>query len=191
MEGPGRVLGIVASPHCSGNTATLVKEVLKGAVENGYETELLCLGDLNINPLIACASDEPYGVTGPEDDMELIYSSLEGIRCLVFGTPIFFDHISARAKIFIDRLIYYSKGDTKDRFPKHVKVVIIATYAWKKPEAYSNVVEWLKDRLEYYGAYWKLQVTATLQAENTLKEPVADRSNLLRKARQIGRTLSY
>ncbi|MDH5713506.1 MAG: hypothetical protein OEY83_06175 [Candidatus Bathyarchaeota archaeon] len=45
MKGSKRVvLGIVASPHNSGNTATLVKEVLKGAEEKGYETELKCLG---------------------------------------------------------------------------------------------------------------------------------------------------
>jgi len=58
MKSSKRVLGIVASPHNSGNTATLVKEVLKGAEEKGYETDLKCLGDLKINPLIASASDK-------------------------------------------------------------------------------------------------------------------------------------
>ena len=186
MESSKRVFGIVASPHNSGNTATLVKKVLKGAEEKGYEIDLKCLGDLKINPLIASASDEPYGVTGPKDDMELIYSSLEKMNAFVFGTPIYYDHVSARAKIFIDRLIYYDKENTKDRFPKNVRAVIVVTYEWDKPKAYSSVVEWIKNTLE---EYFKMKVVASLQAENTVKNPVANREDLLNKARQIGRNL--
>jgi multimeric flavodoxin WrbA len=186
MKSSKRVLGIVASPHNSGNTATLVKEVLKGAEPKGYETELKCLGDLKINPLIASASDKPYGVTGPKDDMELIYSSLEKMNALVFGTPIYYDHVSGRAKIFVDRLIYYDKESTKDRFPKNVRAVIIVTYEWNKPEAYSSIVGWIKNTLE---EHFKMKVVATLQAENTEKNPVANREGLLKKARQIGRNL--
>jgi len=196
MESSKRVLGIVASPHNSGNTAILVKEVLKGAEEKGYETDLKCLGDLRINPLIASASDKqsiwspysdkPYGVTAPKDDMELIYPSLEKMNAFVFGTPVYFDHVSARAKIFIDRLIYYIEESTKDRFPKNVRVVIIITYGWDKSEAYSSVVEWIKDTLE---EYFKMKVVASLQAEDTAKNPVANREDLLKKARQIGRNL--
>jgi len=191
-----RVLGIVASPRNSGNTAILVKEVLKGAEEKGYETDLKCLGDLRINPLIASASDKqsiwspysdkPYGVTVPEDDMELIYPSLEKMNVFVFGTPIYFDHVSARAKTFIDRLIYYDKENTKDRFPENVRAVIIITYEDDDPEAYSSVVEWIKHTLE---EYFKMKVVASLQAENTVKNPVANREDLLKKARQIGRNL--
>ena len=193
MESSKKVLGIVASPHNSGNTAILVEEVLKGSEEKGYETDLKCLGDLRINPLIASASDKqsiwsqysdkPYGVTVPKDDMELIYPSLEKMNVLVFGTPIYFDHVSARAKIFIDRLIYYIEESTKDRFPKNVRAVIIITYEWDKPEAYSSVVEWIKNTLE---EYFEMKVVASLQAEDTVKNPVANREDLLKKARQIG-----
>jgi len=196
MKSSKRVLGIVASPRISGNTAKLVKEVLKGAEEKGHETDLKCLGDLKINPLVASASDKqsvwspysnkPYGVTGPKDDMDLIYSSLEKMNALVFGTPIYFDHVSAHAKIFIDRLIYYSKESMWNRFPKNVSAVIVITYEWDKPEAYSSVVDWIKGTLE---RYFKMKVVATLQAENTVKNPVANREDLLKKAHQIGRNL--
>jgi multimeric flavodoxin WrbA len=196
VQGSKKVLGIVASPHNSGNTATLVKEVLKGAEEKGYETDLKCLGDLEINPLIASTSDKqsvwsryskkPYGVTGPKDDMELIYSSLEKMNAFVFGTPIYYDHVSARAKIFIDRLICCEHGSKMDHFPKNVPAVIVVTYEWEKPEAYSSVVEWVKNTLE---RYFKMKVIAVMQAENTLRNPVANREDLLNKARRQGRNL--
>jgi len=191
-----RVLGIVASPHNSGNTARLVKEVLRGGEENGYRTEMKCLGTLNINPVVASVSDEksiwsqhsnkPYGVSMPIDDMEQISSSLEKMSVFVFGTPIYYDHVSARAKIFIDRLIQYQDERVKNRFPRNVRAVIIVTYEWEKPEAYSGVVNWLKHTFE---AYFKMKVVASLQAENTVKNPVANRSDLLQKAHQIGRNL--
>ena len=186
MKNSKRVLGIVAGPHNSGNTAKLVREVLRGASDKGHETEQKCLGDLDINPLIASTSDERFGVAGPEDDMESIYPSLEKMNVLVFGTPIYYDHVSARAKTFIDRLIHYSRDDMRERFPKNVEAVIIITYEWDNPEAYNSVVEWIKGRFEHY---WKMSVVASLKAENTVKNPVVNRGDLLKKAYEIGENL--
>ncbi len=67
-----------------------------------------------------------------------------------------------------------------------MRAVIIVTYEWEKPEAYGNVVEWIKNTLE---EYFEMKVVATLQAENTGKNPVVNREDLLKKARQIGRDL--
>lgn len=181
-----RVLGVVGSPHRMGNTARLVKQVLDGAAEKGYETELICLCDFQINPLSADALSQPYGVSFPKDDMERIYPLLEMMDVLVLGTPIYYDHVSARTKLFIDRLHYYSYPSAKERFPQNVRAVVIITYEWNNPKAYDDVVEWLKDRLEHY---WKMKVVATLKAEGTEKRPVADREDLLEKARQIGLNL--
>jgi len=149
MKSSRRVLGIIASPRNSGNTAVLVKEVLKGAQEKGYKTELKCLGDV-----------------------------------LVFGTPIYFDHVSDRAKIFVDRLIYYLKPGAKERLSANIRAVIIITYADGRPELYDNVIEWIKGELE--SIFKGLKVVATLKAENTMRNPVANREDLLRKAHQIG-----
>lgn len=186
MNKSKKVLGIVASPHNSGNTATLVKAVLDGAREKGHETELTCLGDLEINPLVESTTGEPYGVTGPKDDMESIYSSLERMDVLVFGTPIYFGHVSDRAKIFIDRLIYYDKPERKARFPKGTSAVIIITYADDNPELYDGVIKWLRDIMKFLNG---MKVVATLKAEDTDENPVPKREDLLKKARQVGISL--
>lgn len=49
-----KVLGIVGSPHKEGNTEILTSSVLKGAEEEGAETELIRLTELNINYCKAC-----------------------------------------------------------------------------------------------------------------------------------------
>lgn len=185
MKSSKRILGIVASPHNSGNTATLVKAVLEGAEEKGYETELKCLGDLKMYPLVESTS-EPYGVTGPKDDTESVFSSLEKTDVIVFGTPIYFGHVSDRAKIFIDRLIYYEKPERKARLPKGASAVIIITYADERPKLYDGVIEWLKDVMKYFNG---MKVVAALKAEGTDENPVEKREDLLEKARKLGKSL--
>jgi multimeric flavodoxin WrbA len=185
MKKPKKVLGIVASPHNSGNTATLVKAVLKGAEEKGYETELKCLGDLKLLPLVESTS-EPYGVTGPEDDMESILSSIEKTNAIVFGTPIYFGHVSDRAKIFIDRLICYEKPERRARLPKGASVVIIITYADSRPKLYDHVIDWLRDAMKYLNG---MKVVAALKAEGTDENPVEKREALLKEAHKVGASL--
>jgi multimeric flavodoxin WrbA len=185
MKPHKRVLGIVASPHNSGNTATLIKAVLEGAKEKGYETELSYLGDLKIYPLIESHS-EPYGVTGPKDDMETIFSSLEKTDVIVFGTPIYFGHVSDRAKIFIDRLIYYENPERKARLPKGGRAVIAITYADSNSKLYDNVIDWLKDVMKYLNG---TRVVAVLKAEGTDENPVEKRRKLLEEAYGVGASL--
>jgi multimeric flavodoxin WrbA len=185
MKTNKRVLGVVASPHNHGNTATLVKAVLKGAEEKGYKTELKCLGDLKMYPLVESTSG-PYGVDSPKDDMESVFFSLEKCDVIVFGTPIYFGHISDRAKIFIDRLIYYEKPERKARLPKNASAIIIITYADDRPKIYDSVIEWLKGVMKYLNG---MKVAATLKAEGTEENPVEKRENLLRMAHEIGERL--
>jgi multimeric flavodoxin WrbA len=180
----GPVLGVVAGPRCSGNTAALVREVLRGAGDAGSATELVCMGELSIGPLIEGSDEDPFGVRGPEDDMLNIYLSLEGMGAFVFGTPVYYDHVSARAKTFIDRLIYYF--DKKDRFPKGVPAVLAITYEWNKATAYDDVMEWMVERFEHY---FKMKVVGKLVGEGTTRTHVRDRPDLMKKAYEMGESL--
>lgn len=179
------VLGIVGSPHRDGNTAKLVEAVLEGVSEAGHETEIFYLCDLDIGPIEA----ENGKLVYPEDDMVRLYPHIESMGALILGSPIYYDHVSSRTKLFIDRLHYYSKthGDEyRRRFPKGVKSVNIITYEWEKADAYVEVLEWMNGRME---EYWGMKVVGNLKAEGTERKAVADREDLLEKARQIGRSL--
>jgi len=181
-----KVLGIVGSPHKDGNTGTLVKTVLEGASDKGHEISLFNLVDFKIEPL---SSAEGKSVSYPEDDMVRLYPHIETMGAFVLGTPIYYDNVSDRTKVFIDRLHYYSKThgeEYRSRFPDHVKAVTIITYEWDNPEGYDEVLKWMNQTLE---GYWKMKVIGSLKADNTTKRPVKERRNLLEKARQLGRSL--
>jgi len=179
-----KLLAIVAGPHCSGNTATMVGHVVRGAEETGFQADLRCLGAMDIRPLLSSPATGPYGVAHPDDDMGEIYPLLESMDAFVFGTPIYFDHVSARAKIFIDRLIrYYGK---EGLFPKGVATVVVITHEWEDAKAYLGVIDWLKGRFEnYFG----MRVVGSLVGEGTARTPVSKRPELLDRCQQLGREL--
>jgi multimeric flavodoxin WrbA len=178
-----QVIGIVASPRHGRNTATLVQGVLDGAQSQGAETALLYLEDYEINPCRACDACKETGECIQDDDMTVFYEALEGAKGIVVGTPIYFDHISAQAKTFIDRLYPYLGPNGEHLFPKGVKSVLALTWEASNSDLYANVAEWLKDRLAYY---WEIETVDVLMAANTDKVAVSERKDLLQEAFAAG-----
>jgi len=180
-----KVLGIVAGPRKTGHTARLVEEALRGAEEAGHETVLYYLSDMEIKPL----DEGEDGYSYPDDGFNELMPHIESMGALVFGTPIYYDHVSSRAKLFIDRLHYYSNshGDEyRGRFPDGVKFVNAVTCGWDKADVYGEVVDWLNGRMTHY---WKMTIHGSLKAHGTGNNPVKENEALLKKARELGKTL--
>lgn len=180
-----KVVGIVAGPRKNGNTARLVEEVLAGAEEAGHETVLFYMSDMQIHPLEA----DKDGYVYPADAFEEMMTHIETMDALVLGTPIYYDHVSTRAKLFIDRLYYYSGShgvEYRRMFPDGVKFVCVLAYHWNNPDVYGEVVEWLEGRMTHY---WRMKVSGSIKAHGTERSPVHDNKELLEKARELGASL--
>jgi len=180
-----KVVGIVGGPRREGNTAILVEEVLAGARESGNESHIFYLGDMEIKPL----EWDDDGYIYPEDDFTTIMPHLESMGSLVLGTPIYYDHVSSRSKIFFDRLYYYSMshGDAYyERFPKGVKCINIISFGWNNAKAYDEVLEWMNERMNHY---WKMEILGNLKSYGTGVNPSKYNSELLEKARELGRKI--
>jgi multimeric flavodoxin WrbA len=178
-----KVIGMVGSPRSQGNTARLVEEVLAGAKDAGNETHIFYLGEMKIKPL-------EYGEEGyvyPEDDFTSLMPHLETMDGIVIGTPIYYDQVSSRTKLFIDRLYYYSMShgaEYRKRFPDGVKCVNVITCGWDHPNAYDEVLEWMNGRMKNY---WKMKVIGDLKCYGSHKRPIRDNESLLAEARELGK----
>ncbi len=98
-----KVLGIMGSPRIRGNTDLLLDEALKGAQNQGAETEKIVIDKLKIAPCkeyYGCFKD---GKCVIRDDMDAIYTKLMDADAIILASPIFFYGISAQAKAVIDR----------------------------------------------------------------------------------------
>ena len=185
MADEGMVVGAVCSPHSAGNTARLVSEVLRGAQSVGRRTKLVCLGDVEMGPLVASTSG-PYGVASPQDEFEEVFELFDEMTGFVLGSPIYFDNVSSRTKILVDRMIRYSEGEKRRRFPRGIPSVLAITYEWDNPTAYDKVLEWMCHVFEHY---FKMNIISKITAEDTSRRPVDQRDDLLELAFEAGRTL--
>ncbi len=98
-----KVLAISGSPR-KGNTDSMLKQVLKGAAENGAETELVRLADKKIEPCRAvCDCFETDSECPLKDDMPKLIEKLVSADAIVFGSPDYFKNVSGIMKNFMDR----------------------------------------------------------------------------------------
>jgi multimeric flavodoxin WrbA len=122
-----------------------------------------------------------------KDDMQRVYDLISESRALVLGSPVYFDQVSAQAKMFIDRLYCYTYTDQGvANFPAGYKGVVAIAYEDSHPARYVYVLEWLKERLEHYH---KIEIIGSLSAGGTAMVPVSKREDLLGRAFELGRQL--
>jgi multimeric flavodoxin WrbA len=132
-----KVIGINASPRKGANTATLVETVLKGAAAKGAETKLVDLRKLNMKPCIGCDKcKEHLGHCVQKDDLTPLMEEMATYDAIVFGTPVYWFHVTAQFKTLVDRLYCYygfevdpETNESKETltFPPEKKVVFVTS----------------------------------------------------------------
>jgi multimeric flavodoxin WrbA len=98
-----RILGIMGSPRIGGNTDLLLNEALKGAEEQGADTEKIMVDRLKIEPCreyYGCLKD---GNCVIRDDMDAIYLQLLQSDGIILASPMFFYGLTSQVKALIDR----------------------------------------------------------------------------------------
>ena len=101
-----RILGLVASYRKMGNSEVLVRVALRAAEEEGAETELLRLTDLDIRPCKGCMACLFKGERcAIEDDMPRLLDELVEADGLIVGAPTYILAPPGIVKMATDRLI--------------------------------------------------------------------------------------
>jgi multimeric flavodoxin WrbA len=102
-QGSMYVVGVSGSPRAEGNTAILVKAVLK-AIEG--EKKFISLADLNINPCKSCDRCWKEKIECViDDDVRWILKELEKCDAMILGSPCYFKSVSAQLKMLMDRTV--------------------------------------------------------------------------------------
>ncbi len=103
-----RVLGINGSPRRYGGAAKLLYVALKAAEEEGAETRLVHLYDLDVKPCIGCVSDDLLACRHPcvirDDFTEKLAPLILESDALIIATPIYWYAPSGAVKNLIDRM---------------------------------------------------------------------------------------
>jgi len=119
-----KLLSISASPVEGSSTDFLLKRiaaaVVKGLGGDEYAQNMLVrLNDMKFIPCQACGESPAPKYCLFDDDLTPLYEQLVSCNCLLFGSPVYFDSVSAQAKMFIDRCNCFRPPDYDNVDPEH------------------------------------------------------------------------
>jgi multimeric flavodoxin WrbA len=98
-----QILAIYGSPRRRGNTATLLKHAVQGAVDAGAYVDEIVLRDLKISPCLEIYACKKDGRCAIKDDFQQVVNQILMAKGLILASPIFFYTVSAHTKILMDR----------------------------------------------------------------------------------------
>jgi len=178
-----KVVGIIGGPKADGNTYRLVRAVLDGALEAGHTVVTWKLKDTYIGHLGYHEGELKF----PFDDFEKMRPDLESMGALVIGAPIWYGQVDSRTLNWINRTYFYSSyySEENAKLWPNAQPVNIITYGQEDEHVYDNVLEWLDGIWDGYG----MKKSINLVAAGTGENPVEGRKDLLKRGREIGRSL--
>ena len=100
------ILSICGSPVPGSSTEILLRRIADSArssLHGPSRHRLVRLNELEFVPCQACGEAPTPRFCFFDDDLTDVYRALARCDCLLFGSPVYFDAVSAQAKAFIDR----------------------------------------------------------------------------------------
>lgn len=107
-----KILGIVGSPNKNGRTHQLVNNAVSGAASAGAVTDVMYLGDEDIQPCRGCKLQKCWedGICKFDDSAEPRNQRIKDADGVIFGAPVYFHDINGLSKDCIDKIRIPPRG---------------------------------------------------------------------------------
>ncbi len=194
-----KLLSICGSPVDGSSTEVLLRRIARSVSESLEERSrhtFIRLNDFDIAPCQACGEAPTPRYCFLDDDMTAIYRKLVQCDCLLFGSPIYFDSVSAQAKVFVDRCNCMRPADFDNTVPNRSFVSLLSR---KRPGAIVLVggeQGWFEGARRCIAGFFKwIEVTNVAALEFsatgfTDAGEAADCAKVLTAIEEIGRKLA-
>jgi len=105
-----KAIAINGSPRHEGNTAAMLKDVLKVLSDGGVETELFQAGGRMVKGCMACAKcRENVGKCVTDDWINELFPKMSAADAIIIGSPTYFSDMTPETKAVIDRTGFISR----------------------------------------------------------------------------------
>ena len=142
-----RVVAINGSPHGAiGNTSQMIRMIGEGLSREDIVLEEIFLTDKAIAYCIGCAVCLEKGKCWRKDDHAGITDALFAADGIILASPVYFKHVTAQMKTFIDRSLAFGhkpRGASKPGLAVTVSTGLADT----------STARYIEDMLRIYGAY--------------------------------------
>lgn len=116
------ILVVVGSGFKGGNTDKLVDAFIEGASKAGHTVNKVFLGNQTINGCRGCGACRDSHDCVQKDAMQHVYPLFNACDTVVLASPLYFWHISAATKAFIERLYAIS---SEDKYPYRDSILLM------------------------------------------------------------------
>jgi len=196
-----KILCVSASPVEGASTDIILRATaaaLADCLRPEWEVEnyFIKLNELNYIPCQACGKAPTPAYCFFEDGLDDVYRLLAECDCLLFGSPVYFDTVSAQAKMFIDRCNCFRPADFKHTDPEHDFIKLMKR---KRPGAMVLVggkKSWFEGARRTIAGFFKwLEITnegllVYHSDDYNKKGTAADEPEILSEARKQGEKLA-
>jgi multimeric flavodoxin WrbA len=180
-----KVVAFMGSPRKNGNTATLVKEVIRGAQAVGAETTIFNLYDMNIKPCQGCLVCRKTGHCVLQDDFQNMFKHIVDADVVVFGSPVYIWQVTAQMKLLWDRLCGLFDENHQ---PRYAAKRLIMVYSQGNPNAQAFQASFQTNEAVF--KMFGLNVVDTiLLAGGRAPSTAVDNKELLSKAYEAGKAV--
>jgi multimeric flavodoxin WrbA/putative sterol carrier protein len=102
------IVALNGSPHSGiGNTNMMLEMLRAPLLESGFDLEIVTLSEYDIKYCTGCALCMEKGACWINDDHRSIATKLLNAPGIILASPVYFMHVTAQMKTFIDRSLAY------------------------------------------------------------------------------------
>jgi multimeric flavodoxin WrbA len=172
-----KILGISCSPRKDGNTVFLLEEALKGARQEGAETELFSVADQKIEHCDGCRTCWKTGACHIPDDMQALYLKLVEARGIILGTPVYSYSMTGICKTVMERMS--ALGSPEKTLANKVGSAIVTAGSLGLLDSLKNI---------YFFFVSRQMIPANFVAAYTATDP-REMEKCLKATRDLGRQM--
>jgi multimeric flavodoxin WrbA/putative sterol carrier protein len=175
MEHPFTIVAVNGSPHSgSGNTALMLEMLRQPLAEQGCALKVVALCEHEIEYCTGCALCMEKGKCWIPDDHHAIVERLLAADGVILASPVYFFHVTAQMKVFLDRSLAWGHRPQPSWKPG-------LTVSVSAGQGETETAEYLAKLLRVYGAFpvGRLTAMATSPGEFLGREAVETHANHL------------
>jgi multimeric flavodoxin WrbA len=173
-----KVIGINGGPRKNWNTAKMLEEALAGASDNGAETKLYHLYDIDFKGCTSCFACKrlggaSYGQCGMRDGLTEVLADFLSADAVFVGSPIYFGDVTGELRSFLERLWFAGLAYSSDHmvlYPRRIPVKLIFTMNAPFENFHKSLNESMLGAMErFIGPAELLEAVDTLQFDDYAK----------------------
>ena len=183
-----KVLGICCSPRKKGNTASIIKQTLKGAAAQGAKTQLVYLYELNFKGCRACLRCKTKGICAFKDDLQSLCKKVAESDAIIFGSPIYYDDVNGAARCSMERILFPKLSQDLEPVIDRIRnTVLVFCQGNPNLRIYRDIAEKTRQVFTDFG----FNVIGTIMtAGGPTGQEAARQANVMKRAEALGKRLS-